>query len=90
MVDDIQLLAIGGLDGAIIGSAMTNGEEVLCYDYDKCVEIIIGAGNDIAYAENYVLELSKATTKGIPIFVHFDNSLEYYGEPPSVGAATVH
>ena len=90
MVDDIQLLAIGGLDGAIIGSAMTNGEEVLVYDYDKCVEIIIGAGGDIEAAENYVLELSEATTKGIPIFVHFDNSLDYYGEPPSVGAATVH
>ena len=90
MKEDIELLAIGGLDGAVVGSAMTNGEEVLVYDYDKCVEIIIGAGCDIAYAENYVLALSQATTKGVPLFVHFDNSLEYYGEPPSVGAATVH
>jgi len=90
LAEDIQLLAVGGLDGALIGSAMANGEEVLVYDYDKCVEIIIGAGCDVGYAENYVFELSKATTKGIPIFVHFNNSLEYYGEPPSVGANIVH
>jgi hypothetical protein len=44
---------VGGLDGALIGSAMANGEEVLVYDYDKCVEIIIGAGCDVDYAENY-------------------------------------
>jgi len=89
-MDDIDLLAIDGLDEAIVGSAMSNGHEVLVYDFDKCVEIIIGAGSTVEYAEEYVMELSMSNINGIPIFVNFDNNLEYYGESPSAGAATVH
>jgi len=89
-MDDIDLLAIDGLDAAIVGSAMVDGQEVLIYDFDKCVEVIIGAGSTIEYAEEYVLELSMSNIKGIPIFVNFDNNLEYYGESPSIGATIVH
>lgn len=89
-MDDIELLAIDGLDAAIVGSTMIEGREVLVYDFDKCVELIIGAGSTIEYAEEYALELSMSNIKGMPIFVNFDNNLEYYGQSPSIGATTVH
>ena len=34
---DIEVLAIEGLDDAIIGSTIRNGREVLAYNYDKAV-----------------------------------------------------
>lgn len=88
--DNEELLAIEGLDAAAVGSALVDDRLALVYDYDKCVEIVIGAGNSIDYAEEYIWELSSSSIKGLPIFVHFDNDLEYYGETPSVGATTVH
>lgn len=89
-LEDLEILGISGLDAAAVGTAMVGGEAVLVYDYDKCVELIIAAGNEVDYAEDYILELSTLGLSGLPIFVNFDNGLDYYGEPPSVGATTVH
>ena len=43
--DNEELLAIEGLDAAAVGSALVGDRLALVYDYDKCVEIVIGAGN---------------------------------------------
>ena len=57
-LEDLEILGINGLDAAAVGTAMVGGEAVLVYDYDKCVELIIAAGNEVDYAEDYLLEVA--------------------------------
>ena len=66
-LEDLEILGINGLDAAAVGTAMVGGEAVLVYDYDKCVELIIAAGNEVNYAEDYILELSTLGLSGLVI-----------------------
>ena len=86
---EIEVFAIDGLDAAIIGTTVRHRQEVLCYDYDKCVAIVIAQGYSQEYAEEYIDRLSSADFEGAPAFVYFDNDQEFYGSSPTEGA-TVH
>ena len=86
---EIEVVAIDGLDAAIIGTTVRYKQEVLCYDYDKCVAIIIAQGYSVEYAEEYVDRLSSQDFEGAPAFVFFDNDQEFYGSSLTEGA-TVH
>jgi hypothetical protein len=82
---DIEVVAIDGLDDAIIGSTVRNGREVLAYDYEKAVEIIVAAGHSQEFAEEWVAELSYEEFDGAPAFVYFDDQ-KFYGSSTPSGA----
>jgi len=86
---DIEVLAIEGLDDAIIGSTIRNGREVLAYNYDKAVDIIKAAGHSEEYAEEWIAEVSSKEFDGAPAFIYVDNNQEFYG-PSSPAGTTVH
>lgn len=86
---DIEVVAIEGLDAAIIGSTVRNGREVLAYNYDKAVAIIRAAGHSEEYAEEWIAEVSSKEFDGAPAFVYLDETHEFYG-PSSPAGTTVH
>jgi hypothetical protein len=88
-MSDIEVVAIDGLDAAIIGSTVRNGREVLAYNYDKAIAIIISKGHSEEYAEEWIAEVSSQEFDGAPAFVYFDDDQEFYGSsaPPGI---TVH
>jgi len=88
-MSDIEVLALSGLDEAIIGSTVRDGREVLAYNYDKAVEIIIKAGHSEEYAEEWIAEVSSRDFEGAPAFVYVDNNQEFYGSSTPAGT-TVH
>ena len=88
-MSDIEVVAIEGLDEAIIGSTVRNGREVLAYNYDKAVSIIVSKGHSEEYAEEWIAEVSSREFDGAPAFVYFDNNQEFYGISPPAGV-TVH
>lgn len=86
---DIEVIAINGLDSAIIGTTVRNGREVLAYDYDKAVAIIVSNGHDIEYAEKFIEEAARFHEEGGPAFVYLDVEEENYDIFPPEGV-TVH
>jgi uncharacterized protein YecE (DUF72 family) len=88
-MSDIEVVAIDGLDAAIIGSTVRNGREVLAYDYDKAIAIIIAQGYSEEYAEQWIADVSSKEFDGAPAFVYFDNDQEFYGSSAPPGA-TIH
>ena len=86
---DIEVIAIKGLDSAIIGTTVRNGREVLAYDYDKAIAIIMSSGFDKDYAENFIAEAEAFHTETGPTFVYLDIHEEVYDTCPPVGA-TIH
>ena len=88
-MSDIEVVAIDGLDAAIIGSTVRNGREVLAYNYDKAVAIIVAAGFSQEYAEEWIAEVSSKEFDGAPAFVYFDDEQEFYGSSAPPGA-TIH
>lgn len=85
----IEVLAITGLDDAILGSAVVNGQEVLAYDFDKAIGIILAVGHTEEYAHDYLSELAEQKAEGAPVFVYIDNDDEFYGSTASDGT-TIH
>lgn len=86
---EVELIAVDGLDDAIVGTTFCNRVEVLCYDYDKAVQLAMH-GNDMseADAELLIADLAVADVVGKPLFIHFyDNNSEYDGLSAS---ATLH
>lgn len=55
---DAELLKADGLDDAILGLAEgwfgNSQHAVICYDYDKCVEILVGRGMTEEEAEEWL------------------------------------
>ena len=88
-MSDIEVVAIDGLDAAIIGSTVRNGREVLAYNYDKAIAIIIANGHSEEYAEEWIAEVSSHEFDGAPAFVYFDDDHEFYGSSAPPGA-TIH
>jgi hypothetical protein len=86
---DIEVIAINGLDSAIIGTTVRNGREVLAYDYDKAVQIIVQSGRDIEYAEKFIEEAARYHEEGGPAFVYLDVQEDIYDIFPPEGV-TVH
>jgi len=88
-MSDIEVVAIDGLDAAIIGSTVRNGREVLAYNYDKAIAIIVANGHSEEYAEEWIADVASREFDGAPAFVYFDDDQEFYGSstPPGV---TVH
>jgi dihydroxyacetone kinase DhaKLM complex PTS-EIIA-like component DhaM len=84
---EIEVIAIEGLDAAIIGTTIRNQCEVLAYDYDKAVAILIDEGHTEEDAEDYVAELSSQEFEGAPAFVYFDTTQGQHGTEPGV---TIH
>ena len=83
---DIEVLAIDGLNDAIIGSTVRDSREVLAYDYDKAIAIIMASGHDEEYAENWIAEMSSEDVEGAPAFVYLDNDQKPYGFSPPAGS----
>ena len=74
---DIEVVAIEGLDDAIIGTTVRNDREVLAYDYDKAIAIIMAKGHTEQYAEEFLVEVASTEFDGAPIFVYLDNDQNY-------------
>tara|TARA_B100000902_G_scaffold171900_1_gene166177 strand:+ start:5233 stop:5490 length:258 start_codon:yes stop_codon:yes gene_type:complete len=84
---EIELMAIAGLDKAIIGTTICRKTEVLCYNYSKCVELVIAKGISEEDAELFIAELASSNVEGAPVFVQLNNEqLEYDG----TSSGTVH
>ena len=88
-MSDIEVVAIQGLDAAIIGSTLRNGVEVLAYDYDKAVDLLMSSGYSEKNAEDFIAEVSETEFQGAPAFVYLDNDNEFYGSSTPIGT-TVH
>jgi len=88
-MDEIEVLALSGLDEAIVGTTLRNDREVLAYNYDIAVAIIMAKGHTEEYAEDWIAEVSSDKFDGAPAFVYFDNHQEHYGNSPPAGI-TVH
>ena len=63
----VEEVAIHGLDKAILGSAVVEGREVLAYDFDKAIGIILALGHTEEYAYDYLTELSEQKVEGAPM-----------------------
>lgn len=85
----VEVVVIDGLDDAIVGSALVNDREVLAYDYDRCVEIIVAAGNSAEHAKEFLKEITSHEFEGAPVFIYFDEETEFYGSSVPTGS-TVH
>lgn len=85
----IEVVVIDGLDEAIVGSALVNDREVIAYNYDKCVAIIIEAGNTQEHAQEFLKEITSQELEGAPVFIYFDEENEFYGSSVPTGN-TVH
>lgn len=86
---DIEVISIKGLDSAIIGTTLRDGREVLAYDYDKAVAIIVASGHDVEYAERFIEEAARFHEEGGPAFVYLDVEEDLYDTFPTEGV-TVH
>lgn len=87
---DIEVVVIDGLDDAIVGSTVINGREVLAYNYDKCIAIIMAAGHSEEHAAKWIEEISSQEFDGAPAFIYFDDEeTEFYGSSVPTGS-TVH
>ena len=75
---EVDLVAIAGMDAAIVGTCLSNRREVLCYNYAKCVELIVAQGTSEADAELFIAELSSTDVEGAPVFVHFNDEQFFY------------
>lgn len=85
----VEVVVIDGLDDAIVGSALVNDREVIAYNYDKCVAIIIKAGNTEEHAREFLKEITSQEFEGAPVFIYFDEETEFYGSAAPIGS-TVH
>jgi len=86
---DIEVVVIDGLDDAIVGSTVISGREVIAYDFDKCVAIIMSKGHSEDYAQKWIEEISSHEFEGAPAFIYFDEETEFYGSSIPSGS-TVH
>ncbi len=68
----VEVVAIDGLDAAIIGTTVRGTREVLAYDYDKAVEILMDHGYTQESAEDWIKEVTSAEFDGAPTFVYLD------------------
>jgi hypothetical protein len=85
----IEVVVIDGLDEAIVGSALVNDREVIAYNYDKCVALIVEAGNTLEHAQEFLKEITSQEFEGAPVFIYFDEETEFYGSSVPEGR-TVH
>ena len=85
----VEVVAIHGLDKAILGSAVVDGREVLAYDFDKAIGIVLALGHTEEYAYDYLTELSEQKVVGAPVFIYVDNDDEFYGTTAPTGS-TLH
>ena len=83
-----ELVAIEGLDSAIIGTTFCNETEVLCYSYDKCVRLVMQKGITEVDAESFIAELATTSVVGAPVFVQLDEVQLVYDRQCSSG--TIH
>ena len=81
----IEVVAIDGLDEAIVGSTVINGREVLAYNYDQAVSIIVSKGYSEEFAIKWIAEVSSQEFEGAPALVYFDNDQEFYGSSTPAG-----
>ena len=88
-MSEIEVIAIEGLDAAIIGSTLRNGREVLAYDIDKAVEILVSHGYSAEYAEEWIEEMCSNEFEGSPAFVYVNEEPEFHGTGTPIGV-TVH
>lgn len=82
---NIEVIALTGLDAAIIGTTAIGDREVLAYDFDKCVALLSEMGHDEFYIEEYVAGVQSAQVEGAPVFIYLDPVEEINGGTPPEG-----
>jgi hypothetical protein len=73
----IELIAVEGLNEAIIGTTLRDDREVIAYDFGKAVELVIASGQTNEEATRFIENLSQDVFKGSPAFIYMDN--DQYG-----------
>ncbi len=73
----VTLYSLEGLEDAVVGTAWTaSGDEVLAYDYDKSLEIMLSHGFDHEQITTYIESIAnKLDSSKQPVFVHLDPNL---------------
>jgi hypothetical protein len=89
VAEEIELFAITGLDRAIIGTTLKNGSEVLCYDYDKSLAIVVDAGFSEEHAHIWIETMASRNFEGAPTFIHVGSPQETHDLDYSDGI-TIH
>jgi len=84
-MSEIEVVAIQGLDAAIIGTAERDGIEVLAYDYDKAFLLVVQEGYSEESAEKYLAKMMATVFEGSPVFIYLDNDQEFYGSSTPAG-----
>lgn len=79
LIDKVDLVAITGLDEAIIGTTLRDGVEVLCYDFDIAKKIVMNAGWSSDLAEDWLCVLAQRRFDGAPAFIYVGNAQDEYG-----------
>ena len=88
-MDLIEVVAVEGLEDAVLGTAVRGSCEVLAYDYHKAVTIFLSYGKTIEDIEEYIASIASEEFEGAPIFVYLDNTKSPYANNPEPGT-TVH
>ena len=66
----VEVIAVDGLEEAIVGSSHIRGSEVLVYSIEACISIMLSNGYDHAEATETMGELMLDPTPGNPIFMY--------------------
>ena len=88
-MDLIEVVAVEGLESAVLGTAIRGSREVLAYDYHKAVTIFLSYGKTIEDIEEYIASVAAQEFEGAPIFVYLDNTKSPYANNHEPGT-TVH
>lgn len=74
---EIELIAVEGLNEAIIGTTLRGDREVIAYDFEKAVELVMASGKTHEAATRFIENLSQDVFEGSPAFIYMDN--DQYG-----------
>jgi hypothetical protein len=88
-MDQIEVYAVEGLEQAVIGTAIRGAREVLTYDYDKALALLVADGRTSEEARKHLEGFVAADFYGAPIFVFLSNQPDSNDARPEPGT-TVH
>ena len=83
-----DVIAIDGLDDAILGTTFRNGREVLAYDYYLCVELLRNQRAPFSEIVRFLEAAATAEASGGLVFVYSKEEKER--GVPSETSATLH
>lgn len=87
--EELELFSISGLDDAIIGTTVRDGVEVIAYDFDKAVEIIVKRGFTRDHAHDWLGDVADRQFEGAPAFIYAGSPEGFYSFDADSGT-TIH